>query len=203
MYSQPPFKMFPQERLKLISRQPFGLLTTCREGLITQAFLPFLFDHVANCLYGHLAKNNPQIEALTISQDLGVTFQGEHAYISPNWYKTKEQVPTWNYQAVEVKGKATLLNTQETLEVITQLSNQHESQFDIPWAMDKLPQKKIDAMLRAISGFKIGISEINGINKMSQNKNEQDREFVVRELLNQPDQASKGVANIMGDIMRR
>jgi len=72
-----------------------------------------------------------------------------------------------------------------------------KAQFETPWSMDKLSQKKLDAMLKAISAFKIDISEINGINKMSQNKNEQDKESVVRGLCNQSDSASKSVAKVM------
>jgi len=197
MYSRSIFKMTETDCLMLIEQQPFGLLTTCRDGRITQAFLPFLIDKSRNCLYGHLAKNNQQIAALEDPADLKVTFQGTHSYISPNWYESLEQVPTWNYLAVEVQGAVTLLDSKGTLKVITDLSNKHESPFEKPWTMDKLSEKKTNVMLKAIVGFRINISAISGINKMSQNKNNKDIKGVLAGLLNQPDQASKGVAKIM------
>ena len=189
--------MSQAESLELIQAQPFGLLTTSEKDRITQAFLPFIFDQKEHCLFGHLAKQNEQIDAIADSQNSSVTFQGEHAYISPSWYESSQQVPTWNYQAVKVRGVAHLLNHQETLKVITDLSNHHEQQFDEPWTMGKLSQKKIDAMLRAIVGIRIDILEIVGINKMSQNKTEPDQMTVVTGLKNQPDNSSRKVAEII------
>ena len=200
MYSKSPFKMQQQACFDLLEAQPFGLLTTCAQGKITQAFLPFILDKESNCLYGHLAKQNEQIEALQNPNDLTVVFQGDHSYISPNWYESNEQVPTWNYQSVEVRGMVKLLDDSETLNVISTLSNLHEAQFEIPWTMDKLPKKKTQAMLNAIVGFRIDISEINGINKMSQNKNDRDKNGLVAGLLNQPDPMSKNVAKIISQL---
>jgi len=200
MYSKSPFKMQQQACFDLLESQPFGLLTTCAQGKITQAFLPFILDKESNCLYGHLAQQNGQINALYKSSDLTITFQGEHAYISPNWYESDEQVPTWNYQAVVVTGNAVLLNNSETLKVITALSNRHEAQFETPWTMDKLPQKKTQAMLKAITGFRIEIAEVNGISKMSQNKSVRDKNGVVFGLKNQPDQASKNIASLISTL---
>ena len=34
-------------------------------------------------------------------------FQGPHSYISSSWYEN-EEVPTWNYQAVHIYGKASI-----------------------------------------------------------------------------------------------
>ncbi len=199
MYSRPQFKMPSEKCLDLIQNKPFGLLSTCLEGRVTQAFLPFLLDRQANCLYGHLAIQNEQINALASCQDLRVTFQGEQAYISPSWYESSEQVPTWNYQVVSVTGKADLLNDQETLEIITKLSNYHEAQFDQPWTINKLPQRKIEAMLNAIVGIRIDILEIVGINKMSQNKMESDQRGVVVGLKNQSDHSSIKIAKIIAN----
>ena len=36
-------------------------------------------------------------------------FQGPHSYISSSWYEN-EEVPTWNYQAVHIYGKASILD---------------------------------------------------------------------------------------------
>src|SRR4051794_28060646 len=48
----------------------------------------------------HLARPNPQGEALTAGAETLVMFHGPHAYVSPTWYETAERVPTWNYVAV-------------------------------------------------------------------------------------------------------
>jgi transcriptional regulator len=40
-----------------------------------------------------------------------VSFVGPHAYISPTWYGTPNQVPTWNYVSIEARGRVQLLET--------------------------------------------------------------------------------------------
>lgn len=197
MYSIRLFKKNEVACLALVDSQPFGLITICCNSVIYQAFLPFYYDSQQTALFGHLAKSNEVITNLSNADDLKITFQGEHAYISPNWYVSKEQVPTWNYQSVQIGGKATLLNNSETLQVITELSNRHESQFEEPWTMEKLPQKKTDAMLNAIVGFRVDIQEIKGINKMSQNKTQVDRDSLVSGLRQQSDPASQSIAELI------
>ncbi len=126
-----------------------------------------------------------------------INFLGDHTYISPNWYLSSDQVPTWNYQAVEVEGKATTLNEEETLNIITRLSAIHEEQFEQPWTMDKLPEKKTNAMLHAIVGFRIDIAKISGKSKMSQNKDQKNKESLIAGLKSQNNSACQKVAEIM------
>ncbi len=197
MYSRPSFKMTEQQCFKFLGSHFLGQLITSTNGYIIQTYVPFIIDKENSCLYGHIAKQNKQVEALNAADDLIVTFLGEDAYISPSWYQSTEQVPTWNYQAVEIKGKAQLLDQQGTLFVVDRLSQIHESQFTDPWLIGKLSENKINAMLKAIVGFRIEITEIKGHSKMSQNKDVQDIQGVIDGLLSQQDSASHRVAEIM------
>jgi len=200
MYSRSSFKMAEQQCFEFLGIHSFGQLITCARGKIVQTYVPFIIDHQNNCLYGHIAKQNGQVEFLETADDLVVTFLGEDAYISPSWYQSPEQVPTWNYQTVEIKGKLMLLDEQETLGLVDHLSQIHEAQFDNPWLISKLSEKKTSAMLKAIVGFRIDITEINGHSKMSQNKNAEDFQGVIDGLLNQNDVASHRVAKIMKKV---
>lgn len=200
MYSRPSFKMTEQQCFEFLGSDSFGQLITCSNGKIVQTYVPFIVDQENNCLYGHIAKQNGQVEFLQASDDLVVTFLGEDVYISPSWYQSTEQVPTWNYQAVEIKGRATLLDEQGTFAVVDKLSQIHEAQFDNPWLIGKLSEKKTNAMLKAIVGFRVDISEINGHSKMSQNKSIEDFQGVIDGLLTQEDVASQRVAEIMKKV---
>ena len=55
----------------------------------------------------HVAKSNSQWKDIE-DQEVLVTFQGAHDYVSPSWYETAG-VPTWNYQAVHIYGKSRLI----------------------------------------------------------------------------------------------
>lgn len=200
MHIQPYFKMSKQDCFKQISPTAFGQLITVSNNKIVQTYVPFIIDEKNNCLYGHIAKQNKQVESLkslSSYEELTVTFLGSDAYISPNWYIAKEQVPTWNYEAVEIKGVVELFDNEGTLKVIDQLSQLHEKQFDQPWLIEKLSEKKLNAMLNAIVGFRIDIKEMNGISKMSQNKAVEEQQGVIDGLLELKDLQSHEVAKQM------
>src|SRR5688500_3571318 len=44
----------------------------------------------------HFARANP-LAQLEDGADLQFSVLGAHSYISPNWYESEGQVPTWNY----------------------------------------------------------------------------------------------------------
>lgn len=57
---------------------------------------------------GHLMKSNPLVQKLCSKQgeavNCTVVISGPDAYVSPDWYEMKDQVPTWNYVTVHLKG---------------------------------------------------------------------------------------------------
>lgn len=197
MFTPSHFEISQSESLKLVAKISFGQIMVIYKGELLQAFIPFELDIDKMCLYGHVAKKNDLLIGLDGSSKVTINFLGEHAYISPSWYLTSDQVPTWNYQAVAIEGRVTILNEEETLKVITRLSNIHEKQFEKPWTMDKLPEKKKNAMLRAIVGFKIDIIKVSGKSKMSQNKDPKNRESVISGLRSQDSHASQIVSELI------
>src|SRR3984885_15550110 len=48
-------------------------------------------------LTGHISKNNPHLKDFDGSHETLCIFNGPHAYISPTWYSSSPNVPTWNY----------------------------------------------------------------------------------------------------------
>ncbi len=126
-------------------------------------------------LYGHFARANPQWRALAAGAEVLVVFQGVEAYISPSFYPAKAEhgkvVPTWNYQAVHAHGRAEVFDEHERLlALVSALSDKHEQRRERPWAVSDAPSEYIDSMLRAIVGFALPISRIEGSFKLSQNK---------------------------------
>ena len=89
---------------KFIKANSFGQLISVIDTAIVSTHVPFLFDAESRVLMCHIAKANPQWQQIQ-KQKVLVTLQGEHAYVSPNWYESAG-VPTWNYQAVHIEGIA-------------------------------------------------------------------------------------------------
>jgi transcriptional regulator len=135
----------------------------------------------------HLARANPHCKELgTVSEALMI-FQGPEAYITPNWYPSKAEhgkvVPTWNFAVVHAYGRPEVVNDGTwLLRHVTELTAQQERNDAAPWAVSDAPERFIETMLRGIVGFRFVITRLEGKWKMSQNREMQDGEAVVKGL---------------------
>ncbi|MBL6999107.1 MAG: FMN-binding negative transcriptional regulator [Gammaproteobacteria bacterium] len=159
-----------------IESNAFGQLISNSGGRPVSTHIPFLLSDDKTRLLGHLARINPQLRDIE-GQEVLVTLQGAHDYISPSWY-AGSGVPTWNYQAVHIYGQCRVFNDPAKLKrVVDTLTDKYESGFSTPWQ----PEYNA-AMLGAISGIEICISEIQCQYKLSQNRSAQDRTQVIQQL---------------------
>ncbi|MBC3951446.1 FMN-binding negative transcriptional regulator [Pseudomonas folii] len=166
----------------LIEHTRLAILVTHDEHGMQASHVPLLLraDQGANgTLYGHLARPNPQWRALENGAQALVIFPGADAYISPSFYPAKAEhgkvVPTWNYVAVHAYGVAQVFNDpQRLLEVVSGLTDKHESGRASPWAVADAPADYIDKMLNAIVGFALPIERLEGKRKLGQNRSAAD-----------------------------
>lgn len=128
----------------------------------------------------HLARGNRLTRHLDGASVL-LSLVGEHGYITPNWYRPpSDQVPTWNYVAVELEGTARLLADKVLTELLDRLAEVHEPGLSpVPWTRGKMDPAKFDAMCRAICGFEVIVDTIRATNKLGQNKPLAEREGVI------------------------
>jgi transcriptional regulator len=126
-------------QLDLIDRYPFGTLTTVTAGRARISTIPFLIGRDRASLDGHLARANPHWRDFAAATDVVVGFVGPNAYISPTWYLSPDMVPTWNYVAVEVRGRVEVLDDRGArLDIVDRLSARHEAGLPQPWTSAKL-----------------------------------------------------------------
>ena len=125
-----------------------------------------------------------------------VMFQGPHAYISSSWYE-HENVPTWNYQAVHIYGKGSILDEEELKQDLTRLLKKYEKHRKNPVLWDKLSPSLLEKELKGIVGFKIKVEEIQAAYKLSQNRNETDYMNIIEQLQNEENPDSKRMAELM------
>jgi transcriptional regulator len=164
--------------------------------------LPLLLDRPGplGTLTGHVARANPHWQRLEGNQALAI-FHGPHAYVSPSWYATHPSVPTWNFAAVHVRGRARLVHDAAALhEIVRRMVDHYESARESPWRM-QLPEDYRDQMLRNIVGFHIEITALTGKFKLSQNRPRADREQVI-DALSAGHAGEQDVARLMrsGDL---
>jgi transcriptional regulator len=177
---------------QLIADYPFGALVTLADGRPFASHIPFIMDD--GDLLCHLAKANTQCSHLGKEQEVLCIFQGPHAYVSPSWYQSAG-VPTWNYAVVHVYGTATTIDQPSELAGLVERFTRHfETGNTDPWEPDYN-----HALLSAIVGVKIHVTEMQGKFKLSQNRQHADRANVIARLEAAGDPLSLGVARLMRD----
>jgi transcriptional regulator len=140
-----------------------------------------------------MARANPQWRAAE-GQEVLAIFSGPHVYVTPTWYDAVEVVPTWNYIAVHVYGRLTLIQDPPTLlDIVRSTVQLYEATFPKPWVLDA-PVDFVEKLLRQIIGFRIEVSRIEGKWKLSQNHPVERRQRVIRELNNRDDENSQTIA---------
>lgn len=157
------------------------LVSTGEDGAPVASHLPFSYDEDRGeygTLIAHMARANPHGKLLEKGQAL-VIFQGPHAYISPSYYATNVNVPTWNYVAVHAYGTPSIIEDREKVRtVLDQLTMDNEKDTAQPWSTDQLDQKRLDGLMRGIVAFEIPIDRLEGKAKLGQNKSAEDQAAV-------------------------
>ena len=178
----------------------FATLVTQHNGVPFASHLPMFLDAGIGpygALLGHMARGNPQWQALTTGAEALAMFQGPHAYVSPAWYEPNPMVvPTWNFMAVHAYGPARILRQDELARTLHQLVDEHEQAFDPPWKL-QLSRSMRDGMLGGIVGFEIRLGRIEGKFKLSQNRPAVDRPRITDALDRREDEGSRDIARLM------
>lgn len=148
----------------------FGMLFLTTTDGPRVAHVPFVFlddDRIAF----HLARGNAITKHLDKAEALFV-INGPDGYISPDWYGIDDQVPTWNYVALELQGVARKMDEAALIAQADALSEANERRL-LPkpvWTRDKMPDGLFDKMLKGITGFEMQVSAWRSTVKLGQNK---------------------------------
>jgi transcriptional regulator len=161
--------------LGFVAQRSFSTIAASVDQRILIAHTPVIIVRSPDRLQFHLAVGNALTQHL---DDCLVTIitQGVDGYISPDWYISENQVPTWNYQAVEFEGVSRLMSEAELVTHVDSLSAIQEARLigKAPWTHHKMTGGSFDSMLKAIRGFEVAIKDIRGTTKLSQNKSDDD-----------------------------
>ena len=194
----------PNELHKLIRERPLAALVVNTGSGLTANHLPLHLIQDGSSLgllQGHIARANPLWRECPADSPVLAIFQGPDAYVSPNWYPTKQEhgkvVPTWNYVAVHAVGKIRFIDEPGwKLDFLQRLTAHHESTQQNPWSVTDAPTDFTEKMLGAIVGLEVLIDDLQGKWKASQNQPKQNRLGVVNGLA-----GGDGDAPAMAELM--
>ncbi len=199
---------FREERIEvmhaLMREHRLATLVTVSNGVPEANHLPMLIEREPGpygTLRGHVARTNPLWRQAAGQQVLAI-FHGPQTYVTPSWYPSKHEtgqvVPTWNYAVVHACGPLLIHDDRDWLHaLVTRLTDQQEAAMPQRWRVDDAPAGYLERMLGAIVGIEILLTRLTGKWKVSQNRNQADRNGVAEGLALRGDAQGQAMADLV------
>jgi transcriptional regulator len=202
MYVHPAFKVHPAASLAFAAARGFGLVIAVDGGRPVASPLPFRLieqDGKMPKLEFHVARANPLGQIAEKGGTWLVSVQGHDAYVSPDWYASAEQVPTWLYETVQLSGPVRAIPADHTRAHTEALSAKFENWLapKEPWLLDKVPDRRREMLLSAIVAVEMTVETVEGAFKLNQHKQDEDHVAIAAALSQQADPSSRAVAERM------
>lgn len=186
MHPNPAFRQTPEaEALAIARARGFGVLSVNGPEGPLAAHVPF---EIGEGWVGlHLARSNPIVRA-GLPCPAVMIVSGPDAYVSPDWYGVPDQVPTWNYVAVHLRGVLEALPDEALRPHLDRVSADFEGRLlpKKPWVADKMSEGVMERMMRGILPFRLVVSKIDSTMKLNQNKMDEARAGAARGIAGAP-----------------
>ncbi len=180
-------KLYKSEDLlvmkKIITENAFAMLISSDEKIRATHAMMLLNEENAEDFYieTHISKANPQAKILKNGDEVLCDFLGSHAYISSSWYD-HINVSTWNYEAVQIRGKVELMNNEELYHHLEKLTFKYENTQKCPMLVEKMGRDFVEKEMKGVFGIKVIPTEIFIKQKMSQNRKDEDYQNILLNL---------------------
>jgi len=172
MHPHPAFR-WTDEQAMLAFMEEVAFATICVDG---PALVHSPVVVAERNLRFHVSRANRAVPQLDGARAIA-SLLGPDAYVSPDWYGTPDQVPTWNYIAVEAEGPLRRLEEAELAALLDALSGAHEARLapKPAWTRAKMSPGRFETMLKAIVGYELQVEALRGTRKLGQTKSEAER----------------------------
>jgi transcriptional regulator len=201
MYIHPAFRIDEAASLAFAAARGFGLVIACADGRMVASPLPFHIDQAAGrrWLAFHVARGNRLADVAAQGGRWLVNVWGADAYVSPHWYVSPEQVPTWLYETVQLAGPVRTMTDEEKRAHLDRLTATFEANPapQPPWTADLVTPGRRAALMNAIVAIEMTIGSVKGSFKFNQHKSDADHVAVARALAGQADAGARAIAERM------
>ncbi|KIT15010.1 FMN-binding negative transcriptional regulator [Jannaschia aquimarina] len=172
MHPNPAFRQTETDRALQFARgRGFGVLAINGASGPLISHVPFLLNPAGDALDLHLVRSNPIVRVLEAPSEAVIAVNGPDGYVSPDWYEVPDQVPTWNYVAVHLRGTLHRLPQEEMHDMLDRQSSDFEGRLPKkPWTTAKMSPDALDRMMRQIVPCRMRIDDVRSTFKLNQNK---------------------------------
>lgn len=190
MYNLPYHKEQNELVIKeFVEQYPFAFLTGCdseNNPIATQ--IPLFIEDKNNkkILRGHIMKNTDHHKAFLHNENVLAVFTGKHTYVSGTWYSDPYTASTWNYMSVHAKGIIRFLDDSALEDVLRMTTLHFEGQnHQSTTVFDNLPLAFKQRVMGAIVAFEIEVKEIDTVFKLSQDRDAESYQNIIKKLKEQ------------------
>jgi transcriptional regulator len=197
--------MFKPDRpasLAFAEARGFGTVCAWDGNKPVASALPFYLEYADDgtpLAAFHVARHNALAGLADGTSSWLMAVNGADAYVSPDWYASPDQVPTWLYRAVHLTGTVRKQSDDELGRHLDALSAKFESWLapKPPWLSSKMTAGRLEAMKKAIVGLVMTIEDVEGSFKLNQHKSDVDYAAIAAALAQQSDAAAQAIAGQM------
>jgi transcriptional regulator len=197
---RPQFRIEEQRALAFAAERGFGVIVAADERGPRGSHVPFVIvrrdDRVIVQI--HLTARNPLVELADGNRRFLLIVSGDDAYVSNDWYASRDNVSTWLYEAVHLSGVAYLRERGENRGHGDALLAVSEARLPKqPWELVQMEPTKRESMLASIRVIDLVVDQIEGQSKLNQHKSDEDYVAVANQLARAEETGSQRLAERM------
>jgi len=194
---RPQFRIEEERALAFAANRGFGVIVAADERGPRASHVPFVVSKRDDraIVQIHFTARNPLVELADGVRRFLLIVSGDDAYISNDWYASRDNVSTWLYEAVHLSGVAHLRGREENRGHGDALLAIAEARLPkAPWELTAMEPVKRESMLASIRVVDLVVDQIEGQAKLNQHKSDDDHVAVANQLARAEESGSRRLA---------
>ena len=197
---RPQFRIEEQRALEFAGQRGFGMIVAADEHGPRASHVPFVLGERDGqvVVQIHFTAKNPLVALADGTRRFLLIVAGDDAYISNDWYSSRDNVSTWLYEAVHLSGVAHLRELDENRGHGDALLAVSEARLPKqPWDLAQMEPGKRESMLAAIRVVDLVVDTVEGQAKLNQHKSDADHIAVADRLARSEETGHRRLARKM------
>jgi transcriptional regulator len=197
---RPQFRIEEQRALAFAADRGFGVIVAADERGPRGSHVPFVVEQRDDrvIVQIHFTAKNPLVELADGTRRFLLIVAGDDAYVSNDWYASRDNVSTWLYEAVHLSGVAHLREGDANRGHGDALLAVSEARLPKPpWELTQMEPTKRETMLASIRVIDLVVDQIEGQSKLNQHKSDADHVAVANQLARAEETGSRRLAERM------